>query len=64
MWIVKTPPMPDHFFRMEDYKCEGEETRNEQNRFTLPVTQKIAQVRLERMETGLQWLTEESFGIL
>ncbi len=35
-----------------------------QGRFTLPRAQKIAQVRLERMETALQWLREESFGVL
>jgi HD superfamily phosphodiesterase len=33
-------------------------------RFTLPCAQEIARVRLERMETNLQWLKEESFGIL
>lgn len=35
-----------------------------QGRFTLPRAQEIAQVRLERMEKSLQWLNEESFGIL
>jgi len=35
-----------------------------QGRFTLPRAQEIAKVRLERMETSLQWLHEESFGIL
>lgn len=35
-----------------------------QGRFTLPWAQEIARVRLERMETNLQWLNEESFGIL
>ena len=35
-----------------------------QGHFTLPRAQQIAQVRLERMETSLQWLNEESFGIL
>jgi uncharacterized protein len=35
-----------------------------QGRFTLPRAQAIARVRLERMEKGLQWLNEESFGIL
>jgi HD superfamily phosphodiesterase len=34
------------------------------DRFTLPCAQEIARVRLERMETSLQWLLEESFGIL
>lgn len=33
-------------------------------RFTLPRAQEIARLRLERMETCLQWLNEESFGIL
>jgi len=35
-----------------------------QNRFTLPHAQKIAKVRLERMKISLQWLNEESFGVL
>jgi HD superfamily phosphodiesterase len=35
-----------------------------QDRFILPRAQKIALVRLERMEKSLQWLNEESFGIL
>jgi len=35
-----------------------------QGRFTLPRAQEIAKVRLERMETSLQWLNEESFGVL
>jgi hypothetical protein len=35
-----------------------------QGRFTLPCAQEIARVRLERMETSLQWLLEESFGVL
>ena len=35
-----------------------------QGRFTLPRAQEIAKVRLDRMETSLQWLTEESFGVL
>lgn len=39
--------------------------RNEiQGRFTLPRAQELAQIRLQRMETSLQWLNEESFGIL
>ena len=37
---------------------------NIQGRFTLRRAQEIAQVRLERMETSLQWLLEESFRIL
>ena len=35
-----------------------------QGRFTIPCAQQIAQVRLARMEQALQWLNEESFGIL
>ena len=35
-----------------------------EGRFTLPLAQKIAQVRLERMGQSLQWLYEESFGVL
>lgn len=35
-----------------------------EGRFTLPCAQEIARVRLERMEMNLQWLIEESFGIL
>lgn len=35
-----------------------------QQRFTLPLAQEFARVRLARMETSLQWLNDESFGIL
>lgn len=35
-----------------------------QDRFTLPRAQEIARIRIERMEKSLQWLNEESFGIL
>lgn len=35
-----------------------------EGRFTIPRAQRIAQVRLDRMEQSLQWLYEESFGIL
>ena len=35
-----------------------------QGRFTLPLAQEIARIRIERMEKSLQWLNEESFGIL
>ena len=35
-----------------------------QGRFTIPRAREIAQVRFERMERSLQWLNEESFGIL
>lgn len=35
-----------------------------QSHFTIPHAQEIAKVRLERMETSLQWLNEESFGVL
>jgi len=34
------------------------------SRFTLPRAQELAKVRLERMETSLRWLGEESFGVL
>lgn len=33
-------------------------------RFTIPHAQAIANVRLDRMETCLEWLNEESFGVL
>lgn len=35
-----------------------------QGRFTIPRAQEIADVRFERMKTGLQWINEESFGVL
>ena len=35
-----------------------------EGRFTLPLAQEIARVRLERMEQCLGWLNEESFGVL
>ncbi len=35
-----------------------------EGRFTLPRAREIAKVRLERMETCLGWLVEESFGVL
>lgn len=35
-----------------------------QGRFTLPRAREVAGIRLERMETCLQWLLEESFGVL
>ena len=35
-----------------------------QGRFTFPRAQEIARERLERMETGITWLVEESFGVL
>lgn len=35
-----------------------------QGRFTLPRAQEIAHLRFERMEKSLQWLCNESFGIL
>jgi HD superfamily phosphodiesterase len=35
-----------------------------QGRFTLPRAREIARLRLARMETSLQWLAEESFGVL
>lgn len=46
------------------YKRILSRRRDIQGRFTLPRAQELARVRLERMETCLQWLTEESFGIL
>ena len=46
------------------YKHILERRRDIQGRFTLPAAQQIARPRLERMETGLQWLLDESFGIL
>ena len=33
-------------------------------RFTLPRAQELARERLERMDTGLAWLVDESFGVL
>ena len=35
-----------------------------QGHFTIPCAQEIAKVRFERMEQGLHWLQEESYGIL
>jgi uncharacterized protein len=35
-----------------------------QGRFILPRAQEIAGIRLQRMERGLEWLIEESFGVL
>ncbi len=35
-----------------------------QNRFTLPRAQEIASIRLQRMEASLEWLLDESFGVL
>lgn len=35
-----------------------------EGRFKLPCAQEIARLRIERMEQSLQWLKEESFGIL
>jgi HD superfamily phosphodiesterase len=35
-----------------------------EGRFTIPRAQQLAQVRLERMGQCLQWLYEESFGVL
>ena len=34
------------------------------DRFTLPRAQAIASIRLRRMETSLEWLLQESFGVL
>ena len=46
------------------YKRILSRRRDIQGRFSLPRAREIARVRLERMETSLQWLNEESFGIL
>lgn len=46
------------------YKRILSRRRDIQGRFALPCAQEIAQVRLERMETCLQWLKEEGFGML
>ena len=46
------------------YKLILARRRDIQGRFTIPAAQEIARVRLERMETSLQWLNEEGFGIL
>lgn len=35
-----------------------------QGHFTLPRAQEVARLRLERMEVGLRWLVEESFGAM
>lgn len=35
-----------------------------QDRFTLTRAQEIARIRLQRMEASLEWLLEESFGVL
>ena len=35
-----------------------------QGRFTLPRAQEIACIRIERMDMTLEWLLEESFGVL
>lgn len=35
-----------------------------QDRFTLPRAKEIARIRLQRMEASLEWLLEESFGVL
>jgi HD superfamily phosphodiesterase len=35
-----------------------------EGRFIIPCAQEIARLRLERMETCLEWLREESFGVL
>lgn len=46
------------------YKRILSRRRDIQGRFTLPRAQEIARIRLERMETSLGWLKEESFGML
>ena len=46
------------------YKRILSRRRDIQGRFTLPRARKIAEIRLERMQTCLQWLNEEGFGML
>lgn len=46
------------------YKRILSRRKNIPGRFTLPAAQEIARVRLERMETSLQWLKEAGFGTL
>jgi uncharacterized protein len=46
------------------YKRILSRRRGIQGRFSLPRAREIAQIRLERMEISLQWLDEESFGVL
>ena len=46
------------------YKRILSRRKNIQGRFTLSGAREIARIRLERMETSLQWLNEESFGVL
>ena len=46
------------------YKRILSRRRDIQGHFTLPRAQEIERIRLERMETGLQWLKEEGFGTL
>jgi len=46
------------------YKRILSRRREIEGRFTLPKAQEIACIRLERMDRCLQWLLEESFGVL
>jgi HD superfamily phosphodiesterase len=46
------------------YKRILSRRRDIQDHFTLPRAQEIASIRLKRMETSLEWLLEESFGVL
>ena len=46
------------------YKRILSRRREIEGRFTLPKAQEIACIRLERMDRCLQWLLDESFGVL
>jgi HD superfamily phosphodiesterase len=46
------------------YKRILSRRREIEGRFTLPKAQEIVCIRLERMDRCLQWLLEESFGVL
>jgi HD superfamily phosphodiesterase len=46
------------------YKRILSRRREIEGRFTLPKAQEIACIRLERMDRYLQWLLDESFGVL
>jgi len=49
---------------MKCYKRILSRRNDIQGRFTIPRSREIAQVRFERMEQCLNWLKEESFGVL
>jgi len=46
------------------YRRILERRENIRGRFSLPRAREIAQIRLERMEQGLRWLEDESFGLM